>query len=1067
VTDTSTSSPLARAPRDADAVTSGAPTVLVVLVAHDGVAWLPRTLDALTSQTHPSIEVIAVDNASEDGSRELLLDRLGDDRVLVADRDIGFGAAVSMALDARDASDAPYVFTLHDDCALHPEALERLVAAMEADPRLAVVGPKLRSWDVPGQLQSVGCTIDATGRADSGVDADELDQGQRDQGGQALYVPTTAMLVRRDAFESVGRFDRRFHVFRDDLDLCWRLWLSGHEVEIVPGAVGDHAAGAANYLRLGQTRFIGPRYFAERNTLAALLKNYGPLRLLVVIPLYVLVGLAKIVGFVLTRRFSDAWQTLRAWAWNVVHLRETRRYRRVVQDARTRTDGELAWLFGRVGPRVRAYAEAMASWVAGGDVAPAPEPRPDNVPPPPPTSATRRAIALVRRRPVLLTATALSVLFLAAIWPLLLPGEIRGGDLAAWPALPGAFLGDYVAGWHEGGAFGTSATPSPAQALLGLLHLLVGGNVYLAPRVLLLVPFAAAWLLALRAGQTYSRRRLPRVIAATAYVLSPPALAALTTGRVGALVALAVLPGIVSAGITLSRRATPPARAWRAVAGVALLGAIGGAFEPSLLVVLVGVGAAITAVRLVTAGDHLWRTALLGRAGVAVAGPVVLLLPWSLDVLSEGGPLTGSATTATGDELWRWLLLAPQLAGFPGLLAGTGFLLAGLLGLMLAVRRAPLLVFSLWTVALAGAGAGWWLDRTLAVTWAGLPLLATAAAFAGLFAVAFATGEAQLASHAFGWRQLAAVTTAAMVTISLGAVAVSLVTNPWDDFRIDDPALPSFVVAADEESGPFRALVLADRDGVVAWEVVDGAGPTMTGYGVPVPSVATALVDAAVGDLLSGRDPNAADRLGLLGVRYLIVPEGGTSEPLDDALRGQTGIEPRPVPTGRVLAVNGWLPPVVSVSPGGAERIAERGSVPSGVAINRLERNDENAYVGELREPSSVLLAEVTDPGWQARVGSTILGPTGEDLVRFDDVPDGTVTVTHTGTTARGLEVTGQLFAVLLAISLALRPPSFARSFGRDPETVQSGPTFNVPQDPRDPEDPRGPTAARNVEVQA
>jgi GT2 family glycosyltransferase len=181
-------------------------------------------------------------------------------------------------------------------------------------------------------------------------------------------------LLRRGAFDDVGGFDRRFHIFRDDLDLCWRLWLAGHDVEVVPDAVADHAAGATNYVRLGQTRFIGPRYFSERNTLATLLKNYGLLRLLFVIPLYVLVGIAKVAGFLLTRRVSDAWQTVRAWIWNVLHLRETWRLRRVIQRGRRRGDVELRPLFGRITPRVRAYVEAMAEWVTGGDIDPAPEP---------------------------------------------------------------------------------------------------------------------------------------------------------------------------------------------------------------------------------------------------------------------------------------------------------------------------------------------------------------------------------------------------------------------------------------------------------------------------------------------------------------------------------------------------------------------------------------------------------------------------------------------------------------------------------------------------------------------
>ncbi|MFP4635358.1 MAG: glycosyltransferase family 2 protein, partial [Nitriliruptoraceae bacterium] len=408
-----------------------APSVLVVLVAHDGAAWLTETLDALEAQSHPAIEVVAVDNASADGSRDLLLDRLGEDRVLVADRDLGFPSAVSMALDARRAPDAPYVLTLHDDLALHPDAVAELVAAIEADPRLAIVGPKLRAWGPSRQLQSVGWTIDITGRADSGVDVGELDQGQRDQDRRCLYVSTAGMLLRREVLEELGRFDPRYHVFRDDLDLCWRAWLAGHEVEVIPDAVGEHAGGASNYLRLGQTRFLGPRYFAERNTLQTLLKNYAPLRLLLVVPLFFLVGVAKLLGFLLTRRVSDAYQTLRAWAWNLLHLRETRRYRREAQARRTRSDAEIAELFGRIGPRIRAYAEAMASWVAGGDVeAERPlEEQPAEDAHPRRPSLARRVLYLLRRRPTLVAGSALVILVLVAVWPLLLPGELRGGEL--------------------------------------------------------------------------------------------------------------------------------------------------------------------------------------------------------------------------------------------------------------------------------------------------------------------------------------------------------------------------------------------------------------------------------------------------------------------------------------------------------------------------------------------------------------------------------------------------------------------------------------------------------------
>ncbi|MFA9445113.1 glycosyltransferase family 2 protein [Egicoccus sp. AB-alg6-2] len=1022
-------------------------TVLVVLVTHDGAGWLPRTLDALAAQTYGSLDVVAVDNGSTDATRDVLLQHLSPDQVLVAERDLGFGAAVSMALDARPATTAggaPFVLFLHDDTALEPDAIDRMVQAMQADPRLAIVGPKQRVWGREHELQSVGWTVDLTGRADSGIDEGELDQGQRDNERRTLYVSTSGMLVRRDVFDTLGRFDRRFHLFRDDLDLCWRAWLAGHDVEVVPEAVGAHVAAATNYLRLGQTRHIGPRYFAERNTLATLLKNYGFARLLLVVPLYFLVGVAKVLGFLLTRRVSDAWQTVRAWLWNVLHLRETLRLRREVQASRRRGDRELRELFGRIIPRVRAYAEAIGEWIAGGDVdhggyaAPAPQPTP-------PAGGFRRLARGIKRRPVLAVGGVLTLVVLVGAWPLLLPGELRGGQLAPWPASPAAFLGDYVSGWHGAGAFGTATAASPAQAVLGALHLLAFGSSYAAPRLLLLGLPLLAWLLALRAAQGFSSRRLARVVAATAYVLSPPAFAALTTGHIGALVVLAALPGIVAAGTVLARPATSSTRAWRAVAGVVLLAAIAGAFEPVVVPALLVAGLVLLVVGWFApaAADGAWRRALAVRTLTASLAPFVLLMPWSLRLFAEDGPLRATDGEVVVDELWRWLSLTPDLAGIPVPIVGGAFVLAGLLGLVLGTPRRPAIVASLWSVALVGAVAAWLFGRFGIVTWPGVPLMLTAAAFAGLLALAFATAEAQLTRHAFGWRQLAALTTGLAVAVGLGVVAAELARGPWQAYAIDRPALPTFVSAAAVEEGPFRVLVLADDGEQVQWEVVDGRGPTMAAFGVADGAVAEALVAPIVTATLGGGDPAAAARLGALNVRYVFVPDGGVSERVDLALRAQLGLEPRPIADGRLFAVPNWLPRAAALSGVDAADLAA-GLVPGTAEVTPLEQVEPGAFRGPAAGNDVIAIAEVGDPGWYAVQGGRTLSRTRGDsgLVVFGSSEnDGRVEVLHLGDRARGAAVAGQLLALLVVISLALRPPRFARRNDVETEPPATPPT--------------------------
>jgi GT2 family glycosyltransferase len=1012
---------------EATSVTSPS-RVLAVLVVHDGEPWLARTLEALSDQTHEGLEVVAVDNASTDGSLALLVSHLGEDRVLVADRDLGFGAAVSMALDARAADDAPYVLLLHDDLALAPSAVGHLAVALDDDPRLAVVGPKLREWDDAGRLQSVGWTVDITGRADSGVDVGELDQGQRDVDRRALYVSTGGMLLRREVFDALGRFDRRYHLFRDDLDLCWRAWLAGHDVEVVPAAVAGHVAAATNYQRLGQTRFLGPRYFAERNTLATLLKNYGALRSLTVLPLFFLVGVAKVLGFVLTRRFSDAWQTVRAWAWNVLHLRETRRLRREVQATRQRGDAEVRELFGRIAPRIRAYVEAIGEWVAGGDV-PAVETRAVGAAPPEPQTATSRIVAAVRDRPILITGAVLTAVVLAASVTLLAPGQLRGGELAPWPGTPSVFFGDHAAAWHTAAGLGTDAAPSPAQALLGALQWVLLGSAYLAPRVLVLGSLLLAWIFALRATQRYSPRKLPRVVAATAYVLSPPALAAFTTGQIGPLVVLAALPGLVAAFGTLARRRTLPASAWRASAGAALLGAVAGSFVPAVLPLLALSGLLLLVVALPSAPAR-WRGPLAARVTLASLGPLLLTLPWSARLLAEDGPLRGAtAADPVVSELWRWVLLVPGVEGFPGWIAGAGFLLAGILGLSFGWRRQAPLVASLWLLALVGAATGWWLGRAGAPVWPGLPLLLTSASFAGLLAVAFARGERVLGRHAFGWRQLAAVGTGVAVLVSVSAVAVELVRDAGDAYVRDVASLPQFVTTAATLEDPFRVVVLADVDDRIRFEVVPGAGPTMAANGVPLAAAATAEVERAVTDLVSGRDVRAGATLAQLGIRYVVVPDGGVSERLDEALRAQAGLEPRPVASGRVLSVADALPRAGVVSVEDAEVLTATGSLPADAEVAPLEVTADGRVEGRAPSDGVLLVTELQDGEWSATGDGARLTAFDAPIVAFE-VPEAGVSldVAHVGQGARALALSGQLLALLLVISLALRPPGFART---------------------------------------
>lgn len=983
-------------------------------------------LDALASQTYAGLEIVAVDNGSTDGCRAILIDRLPAERVLIAERDLGFPAAVSMALDsaAAAAADPAWLLLVHDDLVLGPDAVERLVEHVVADPRLAIVGPKLLDHDAPQILQQVGWSMDLTGRAESGLEEDELDQGQRDRPRPVLYVTTAGMLVRRDAFDTLGRFDRRFHVLRDDLDLCWRAWIAGYEVEVAPQAVGRHVRAVATYQRDGGALDRGARYYAERNTLAALLKNYSALRLLVVLPLFGIVGTAKVGGFLATRRIGDAWQTLRAWGWNVVHLHGTLRLRTRVQENRVRTDGDLSSLFTRIAPRLRAYAEAIADRVAGGDL---------DVPPPPEEGAEvvgfRRFASL---HPVFITAIVLAVLGVASAFPLLGSGAFRGGDFAPWPASSLDFLRAYVSGWNDPGGLGSADPASPAQALLGLWGIVMFGSEWLAPRLLLFGALPVAWLLSLRAGRIVTPHLLPRVAGATAYVVSPPALAALTTGRLGGLAVFVALPVLALASGELADPRTPGPRAWRAAAVAALAGAALVAFEPpaAWLVLLVAAVGLIAVAGLPASGRE--RQAASLRIVGTVIGVVVLLVPWSLELAGADTPLIGGFgdPAATAAPFWRWLLLVPDTIGYPGLVVGAAYPAAGALGLLLGFPRRPILVGTLWSVVLLCALAAWGLGRAgdTAIAWPGLVLLVAAFAYAGLLAAAFASAGEVLAEHAFGWRQVLSLVTSAAVAVGALGAALYLLRDPWAAFVVGEPSLPAFIVTEQEVPGPFRVLVLSDRGDDVAWDVTGPDGPTMVRYGAPESSALVGLVGRAIEDVVGHVHPAAGARLGLANILYVYVPEGGRSDRLQSALDDQFDLEPQPVENGLVYRVHRWAPRAAWLSSAQATVAARRGELPPNADPVPLVATGDDTYRGEVPGAGTILLAEPAHPGWTAEVDGTELRSSVDNrLLRFRVDADGDATVRYGATAARQASVAIQIVLVLLAFSIVLRPPGTAR----------------------------------------
>lgn len=216
----------------------------MVVVTWRGSAHLGACLDALAAQERPH-RLLVVDNASDDGTADLLARRAVE--VLRLPRNRGYAGGIAAALPLVGT---PYLAWLNDDAAPEPHWLAELEAALDGG--AAAASSVLRAPD--GRVQSTGVRLTADGH---GADA---------TGGEIFGFCGGAALLRTDALREVGGIPARFFCYYEDTDTAWRLRLAGLDVVRTP-ATAAHLHGASS--RPGSPRF---HRWNERNRLLALLR---------------------------------------------------------------------------------------------------------------------------------------------------------------------------------------------------------------------------------------------------------------------------------------------------------------------------------------------------------------------------------------------------------------------------------------------------------------------------------------------------------------------------------------------------------------------------------------------------------------------------------------------------------------------------------------------------------------------------------------------------------------------------------------------------------------------------
>lgn len=326
-----------------------ATTVAALIVTHNSAADLPGCFAALEALTHRPLEIVVVDCASQDETRSVLAAQSPrvPYRYFLLDENRGFTGGMNVALSK---SDAAWALTVNPDARPQPDYVTRLLDRAAAHPDLrvgAVTGRLVRPPTPDGRrlLDACGMRLTRTWRhLDRG--SGEVDVGQYSVPERVFGATGAASLFRREALDDVALggeiFDERFHSFREDAELAFRLRERGWEILYEPEAVAEHR------------RFNLP----ERRSAMPSVVNYHSLKNRYLLRIYhqtagnllwtLLPALARDVaalGYaVLFERTS-----LPAYRWLWEHRRELWQRRRVVQGRRAVPAAEVRRWFSSEG----------------------------------------------------------------------------------------------------------------------------------------------------------------------------------------------------------------------------------------------------------------------------------------------------------------------------------------------------------------------------------------------------------------------------------------------------------------------------------------------------------------------------------------------------------------------------------------------------------------------------------------------------------------------------------------------------------------------------------------------
>ena len=221
--------------------------VAIILLNWNGMSDTIECLQSITKIAYPNYKIVVVDNASEDGSCEVIRNQFPQIQIIKNANNLGFAEGSNVGIRHGIKEGCEYVLLLNNDTIVEPGFLSSLVHIAETKPNVGMIGPKIIDY-YSGKIQSVGGLINKMNFRNPFVSegAGQDDHQQFASLKTCKWLTGCCLLIPANVLLDVGLFNPSFFAYYEDVDLSLRIRASGYDLIYCPESCIRHKGGASS-----------------------------------------------------------------------------------------------------------------------------------------------------------------------------------------------------------------------------------------------------------------------------------------------------------------------------------------------------------------------------------------------------------------------------------------------------------------------------------------------------------------------------------------------------------------------------------------------------------------------------------------------------------------------------------------------------------------------------------------------------------------------------------------------------------------------------------------------------